>query len=327
MRGVRLSSLPVDYSIIVVNYNGGSKLYDCVDSVFKFTSNFELFLVDNGSTDGSVSRVASDFPETIVLNNPTNVGFAPANNIAIKRAKGRWIVLLNPDTRVTQSWLDNLVECANNSDDTGIVTPKLLRMDGRTIDSTGHIFDFKTAYAYDRGWGEPDHGQYNRVEEVESCCFACAAIKREVISRIGLLDDKMVFRYEDTDYSIRARIAGWRVVYCPRSIVFHERGGLSPGSGPIQSRWAAYRLRMILKCYSSGNVIRYGALRIARDTISMAAGLKNNDPQYFLSYLRSPIWNAIRLPLNERKLVQSTRKISDKALFSLRSNVQTSLTQ
>jgi GT2 family glycosyltransferase len=323
-----LNGSSVDYSIIIVNYNGGSKVHACVDSVFRFTSNFELLVVDNGSTDASISQIVSDFPKTIVFNNSTNIGFAPANNVAIKRAKGRWIVLLNPDTRVTESWLDKLVECASVSEDIGIVTPKLLRTDGKTIDSTGHVFDFRTAYAYDRGWGEPDRGQYDKVEEIQSCCFACAAIRREVISRIGLLDGKMVLYYEDTDYSIRARIAGWRVMYCPRSTVFHERGGVTPKSpAPIQRGWPSYRLRMILKCYDLSNVIRYGALRIARDTISMAAGIKKDDPHFFLSYLRSPFWNAIRPPLRERKLVQSTRKISDKALFSLRSNVQKSLTR
>jgi GT2 family glycosyltransferase len=226
--------------------------------------------------------------------------------------------LLNPDTVVTRDWLDSLVRSVGSSYEIGIVTPKLLRLDGRTIDSTGHDFDFKTGYTRDRGSGETDVGQYDNEEEVPSCCFACAAIRREVFGRIGLLDQKMVLYFEDVDYCVRARIAGWKVLYCPKSIVFHVRGGLSSKS---PARWGkraiAYRLRIMLKCYNAPNVIRYGIARILRDFVSMAAGIKNNDPEYFLTYLRSPTWNMVNLPIYERRLVQSTRRVPDEIISTM----------
>jgi GT2 family glycosyltransferase len=250
--------------------------------------------------------------------NERNLGFAKANNQGLRRARGDWIVLLNPDTVVTRDWLHRLVKCAGSLAEIGIVTPKLLRQDGRTIDSTGHVFDFRTGYSSDRGSGNPDVGQYEDEAFVPSCCFACAAIRREVFDRIGFLDEKMILYFEDVDYCIRARIAGWKVVYCPNSVVFHVRGGVSSRS---PTRWGkravAYRLRIMLKSYSAPNVVKYGTMRIIRDLVSMAAGIKNNDTDYFLTYLRSPVWNLLNLPSYERRLVQSTRKVPDDALIVL----------
>ncbi len=215
------------YSIVIVNHNGGSLIPACIESVFKHTHDFELILVDNHSKDNSDLEVANKFPEVLVLKNSDNVGFAKANNMGIRRAKGQWVVLLNPDTVVTPGWLDALARCAQSSPEIGIATPKLLRPDKRTLDSTGHLFNFRTGYSIDRGSDEPDEGQYDSVEEVPSCCFACALVKRQLIEDIGLLDERMVLYFEDVDYCLRARVAGWKVLYCPSSIVYHARGGLT----------------------------------------------------------------------------------------------------
>jgi GT2 family glycosyltransferase len=310
--------MSVESSIVIVNYNGGSKLERCVESVFRSTRNFELIVVDNGSNDESDSLIAQRFPKVNVVKNRENLGFAKASNIGIRRAIARWIVLLNPDTRVTSSWLDNLLKSADSANAIGIVTPKLLRPDGQTIDSTGLLFDFKTGRSRDRGSGEVDMGQYDHQEQVPSCCFACAAIRREVFEGTGLLDEKMVLYFEDLDYCIRARVAGWNVLYNPNSVVFHERGGVTPRSATRAQKWAvAYRLRIMMKCYGTKNAIKFGVLRIIRDLVSSLAGVKNGDPEYFFGYLRSPLWNLLNLPVHEREVVQSTRKVSDEALFAL----------
>lgn len=305
------------YSIIIVNFNGGQKLYECVESVFQFTSNFELILVDNGSSDNSTSLVSTGFPRTGIVKLQKNVGFARANNVGISRSKGEWIVLLNPDTKVTKQWLEGLIDCAVKAEKIGIITPKLIRMDGLTIDSAGHDFDFRTGYTRDRGAGEEDRGQYDATEEVPSCCFACAALRREAVTQVGRLDDRMFLYFEDVDYCIRCRIAGWKVMYCPASIVFHARGGMTPRSSRrIQSSAVAYRLRIILKCYSKWNALRYGLGRMIRDLKASVAGVKNNDFEYFLGYIRSPIWNLTHLPIRERELVQSEREVTDQTLLS-----------
>jgi GT2 family glycosyltransferase len=309
----------VETSIVIVNYNGGSKLERCVESLFRLTRNFQLIVVDNGSNDGSASLIAQQFPKVNVVRNRENLGFAKASNIGIRMAIARWVVLLNPDTRVTSDWLDNLLKSADAADMVGIVTPKLLRIDGRTIDSTGLLFDFKTGRSRDRGSGDLDVGQYDVEAQMHSCCFACVAIKREVLEGTGLLDEKMVLYFEDLDYCLRARVGGWNVLYTPKSVVFHERGGVTPRSATRAQKWAvAYRLRIMVKCYGTRNAMKYGILRIFRDFVSCVAGVKNNDPEYFFGYLRSPIWNLLNFPVVERRVVQSTRKVSDEALFGLK---------
>jgi GT2 family glycosyltransferase len=251
-----------------------------------------------------------------LLKNERNLGFAAANNVGIRKARGDWIVLLNPDTIVTGNWLEELVKCGTPMK-IGIVGPKLVRFDQRTIDSAGLSFNFKTGLSFDRGSDETDLGQFDTVEPVTCLSFACAAVKREVIDTIGLLDEKMVLYFDDIDYCVRARIAGWNVLYCPNGVVLHARGGVTPKSSTrLQRRAVIYRLRIMLKCYNRRNAIKYGLLRIANDMISAVAGLKNNDFEYFRGFIRAPLWNLVNIPLAERRQVQSTRRISDEELFS-----------
>jgi GT2 family glycosyltransferase len=306
------------YSIIVVNHNGGSLLVDCLSSVFRHTNNFELILVDNASSDGSIETVVKLFPQITSVKNEVNLGFAKANNLGIQASQGEWIVLLNPDTRVTDGWLESLAVCARAGKNVGIVTPKLMRKDEKTIDSTGHSFDFRTALTGDRGAGEYDHGQYEDVQEIPSCSFACALIARKVFDEVGFLDERMMIYYEDVDLCLRGRIAGWRVLYCPRSVVYHSRGGLTPISFiTIQRNAVAYRLRIILKCYDRRNAMLLGAARFLRDVISTVAGIKNNDSAYSYGYIRSPFWNLFHLPIRERILAQSRRRVSDEEIAKL----------
>ena len=306
------------YSIIVINCNGGSLLVDCLTSVFRHTVNFELILVDNASFDGSFETAVRLFPRITSIKNRSNLGFARANNIGIRASRGEWIVLLNPDTRVTSGWLEALAGCTRVGKNVGIVTPKLLRKDEKTIDSTGQSFDFRTALTRDRGAGEPDHGQYEEVQEVPSCSFACALIARRLFDDVGFLDERMVIYYEDVDLCLRGRIAGWRVLYCPRSVIYHSRGGLTPvGFIRVQRQAVAYRLRIILKCYGLRNVILLGAARFIRDVVSTVAGIKNNDTAYSYGYIRSPFWNIFHLPIRERILAQSRRRVSDEEIANL----------
>lgn len=305
------------YSIIVVNYNGGSLIAKCIESVVRFTDDFELILVDNGSTDGSDLAIAASHPKIVILKNRSNIGFSRASNMGILHARGPWIILLNPDTTVTPDWLGNLSECMKSSPRHGIATPKLMRPDGTIMDEAGLNFDFSTGYTRGRGAGEVDNGQFNGRREIPSCSFACAMIRRDVFKEIGLLDEKMFLYYEDVDFCLRARIAGWKVIYCSESLVYHTRGGLTPRSSVFRRNAIAYRLRIMLKCYDFHNVLKYGAARIFRDVVAMAAGIKNNDLDYFLSYLRSPFWNIINLPIQERRTVQSKRRVYDSEIAAL----------
>ncbi len=314
-------------SIIIVNRDGGHLLLDCVGSVRKFSKNCELIVVDNGSTDGSPEKLQAWYSDVRLIRNPFNYGFARANNVGMKEAKGKYVVLLNSDTVVTCAWLDRLVECVEKDQRIGLATPKLLRPDGR-LDSTGHIFMFKEADARNRGEEEPDNGQYDGLTDLVSCDFACVLIKRKVWEEIGFLDQKFFFFHEDMDFCIRAGIAGWRIVYCPSSIVYHVRGGST--SPRLRRKFVdqrrRYLLRLVLKNYETKNIVvvfLYLGGEIVISILGVLRGLKNHDLSYLKLRLRNVgtilvamLWNVAHPPLKERIVVQARRKVSDSQLMA-----------
>jgi len=263
--------------------------------------------------------LTSPGPDLRVFKLSSNIGFAGANNVGIKESSGRYVVLLNSDTVVTRNWLDALVGQAEKDASIGLVAPKLLRPGNPTLlDSAGHSCRYETAVCKDRGHGEPDKGQYDHLTELPSCCFACALIKKQVFFHIGLLDKKMFLYFEDVDFSLRARIAGWRIVYCPESVVYHIRGGSTRITGQRQlwSRSRAYLLRIILKNYQTWPMLLYGTRRFLMELIGIAAAAKNRDRDYAWGCAESIFWNLVHLPARDRVLVQRLRRIPDKAIFT-----------
>lgn len=282
----------------------------------RFTTDYELIVVDNASIDGSVGLLAGNDAVSIVRL-PRNQGFSKANNVGIKMARGKYIVLLNSDAQVERLWLERLIEAAEAAEEVGIVSPKLLRFDGR-LDSTGHVFHFKECTVEDRGTGEVDSGQYDHADKVISCSFACVLIKRRLFETIGCLDEKMFFYFEDVDFCIRARLAGWQVSFCPLSIIYHSRGGSTRSSrgSRLANRSRAYALRIMMKNYEARHALFCGIRQIGVLLAGVVAGLKNRDVDYSVGRLYSILWNLARVPLSERSQVQATRKISDRELLS-----------
>jgi GT2 family glycosyltransferase len=264
-------------------------------------------------------------PTLLIIRTHTNLGFAKANNIGIKESGGKNVVLLNPDTVVTRDWLDKLINCLGKDSHIGIATPKLLRYDGR-IDSAGHFFSFSRLEVKNRGEEEQDHGQYDTCTNLLSCDFACCLIRREVLTQIGLLDERIFLDHEDVDYCLRAGIAGWRVVYCPSSRVFHRRGGVTPSIRKTsrQLRARRYLLRLALKSYGRMSLLRLIAYK-QQDVLSFSldlaralkrrnvAGLKESIDD-ICALFSAFLWNSMHLPIRERILVQRSRRLNDKEL-------------
>jgi GT2 family glycosyltransferase len=300
-------------SIIIVNRNGGEVLAPCIESVRRNTWDYEILLVDNGSTDNSLSLVKQG-PDLRLIRLRSNLGFAGANNVAIRASKSRYVVLLNPDTIVTPSWLDKLVNEAEKSPMIGVVAPKLLRPGSpRVLDSTGHVFQYQTGIARDRGNGELDLGQYDRKTELISCSFACGLIKREVFEDIGMLDSHLFTVCEDLDFGMRARLAGWRVVYRPDSIVYHARGTGTKEvvKDRINFSTSAYELHIMLKVYQPRSALRFGGTKFLTYPLRIAAGIRNRDPAYVKGNVRSAIWTLAHIPLRERLYYRRRRRIPD----------------
>ena len=221
-----MKKLPL-VSIITVNYNGKRFLKDCFDSLYNLNypkDSFEIFMVDNGSKDNSIAFVREKYPKIKIIQNDVN-NYARANNLGIKASKGKYIALINNDTKVDPNWLIELIKVIDSDASIGAVGSKILFMDGK-IQSTGHQ-EYPNFYWGDRGFQEEDRGQYNKAEEIYSIC-GCSALYRKVcLNNIGLFDEDFNMYMEDVDMSTRCKKDNWRSLYIPTSIIYHKYLGTS----------------------------------------------------------------------------------------------------
>jgi len=250
-------------SVIIVNWNGRELLRNCLRSLLghrssvigrqlntgpgpatePFRLSTEIIVVDNASTDGSAEMVSREFPDVRQIINAENLGFARANNVGIRAARGRYILLLNNDTVASPDALEGLVAFMEAHPDAGAVGPRLLRPDGA---AQPYAFgcDPTPGYLLRRGinrllFGRPLHDwATNDVQPVDWVSGACLLARRAAIEQAGLLDEKIFMYFEDNDWCLRIRRAGWRVYYDPQVAIIHI-GGQSLAHNPAAAR--AYR--------------------------------------------------------------------------------------
>jgi hypothetical protein len=207
--------------IIIPNWNGKSLLRNCLESIKTNTAypRYETIVVDNGSKDGSVEIIKKEFPSVRLICNKENLGFPKACNQGIKHALKKYnsdyVFLLNNDTRITQQdWLGKLVGTTRCGDKIGIVGCKLLPPNGRPHLIWGQIKP--------SGWNRADISNSEKMIEVDAVSGAGFLIGKDVIEKIGLLDEGFSpYLYEETDYFIRAKKAGYKIVYNPKVVLIH----------------------------------------------------------------------------------------------------------
>ncbi|MCX6677066.1 MAG: glycosyltransferase family 2 protein [Methanothrix sp.] len=215
-------------SVVVLNYNGKRFLDDCLSSLAAQTfCDFEVIVVDNASTDGSVEHIKANFPWVRLLINQENLGFAAGTNVGIRQAGGEYILTLNNDTWANMGFIE-LLAGPMSEKDVGMCASKMLFPDGK-INSTG-ICISRSGAAWDRGMFQKDNGQYNRCEEVFGPSAGAALYRREMLDEIGLFDEDFFLYMEDVDLAFRGRLAGWRCIYVPEAVVYHHHGGTA-GNG------------------------------------------------------------------------------------------------
>lgn len=210
-------------SIIIVTYNSESYIEACIKSIMqqKDSKNccLELIIVDNYSTDKTVDILQSKYPFVRIILNNENIGYGNANNIGAIHAKGEYLIVMNPDTIVEDRWLDELIKPLVDSEKV-ITTPKILIYDGSWINTCGNAVHF-TGLAYTRGYGskpntfiDPEY-----VCEASGCCFA---IKKEDFIKLGGFDKNIFLYHEDVEFSCRALLNSFKILYVPTSIIRHN---------------------------------------------------------------------------------------------------------
>src|SRR3989338_11483946 len=200
-------------AIIIVNWNGKKFIKDCLNAVFKQThKKFKVYLVDNGSTDGSSDFVNKIFPQTKIIQLDKNYGFAKGNNVGIKEAfkdkSIKYIVCLNNDTIVDKNWLKEMVKTAEKDKRIGAVQSKIMLQDKETIHSVGGTLNYDFS-SDSKGFGEKN-GEYQE-KEIELAIGCSVLIKTNVLKQIGLFDEKFFSYQEDDDLSIRVKKIGYKI--------------------------------------------------------------------------------------------------------------------
>lgn len=218
-------------SIVIPNFNGLSYLSDCLNSL-KHELDLkldEVLLVDNASTDNSIGFVKENFPFVKIISLNENYGFSYAVNEGIKESTGEFVVLLNNDTQVCNGWLESLIKCIENDPSIFAVSSKMIRMNEKEkIDDAGDGLTL-LGWAYKHGDGK--HVDcYNYQKEVFSACAGAAIYRKDIFKQIGVFDTNFFAYLEDVDISYRAKVYGYKNMYCPSAKVYHV-GSATSGSG------------------------------------------------------------------------------------------------
>lgn len=218
----------------------------------------EIIVVDNASTDGTTEMIKNDFPDVRLIENPENLGFAAGNNKAIESAKGKYILLLNPDTIVQPGSLDILIDFMENNNDVGACGPKLLNED-RSLQPSARKFPtfrgalyrhtifrplgiFKSHY---RKWLMKDF-KYEAVTDVDQLMGSALLLRASVLQQTGAMDERFFMYYEEVDLCFRIKQEGYRIVFVPQAEIIHL-GGRSSGQVPVGKR--IMMLRSLLKFF------------------------------------------------------------------------------
>ena len=228
-----------DISICLVTLNAKQYLYSCLVSIQKSEpkASIEIIVSDNHSSDGTIDMLAEEFPEVKLIRNDKNGGFAKPTNLAIRESRGRYVLLLNPDTVVHGNALDTLAAYLDSHPETGVVGPKIFnrdgsmqkqcrRSEGRPWDAFCHLSGLAAAHPKNPRYNGYLMGYLdeNETHEAQAVSGACMLIRREVLDKVGLLDERFFAYQEDSDFCKRTREAGWTVVYHPAARITHYGG-------------------------------------------------------------------------------------------------------
>lgn len=311
-------------SIIIVNWNGGEILADCFRSLKNVIyNNWELIVVDNGSQDGSNNLVKDFFlpKKYILIENLVNIGFAPANNQGVEKAQGKYILLLNNDTKVKPDLLSKLVNKMEQDSSIGVVQPKIYLMDNpKFLDNAG---SFLTRIGFLEHWGfmKKDGPQFNKEREIFSAKGACMLIKKSLVDEIGLFDGDFFSYFEESDFCWRVWLKGLRVLFVPSTSIFHKVGFSSKRQNQIFVNFHSLKNMMatFIKNLELINLFTIGGTYLFLIIgLSFFYFFKLRINQALMIY-KAIGWNIINLPgiLSKRRRVQKMRVLSDQQIFKM----------
>ena len=229
----------VEVSIITINYNGLADTCALIDTIPFNDESLEVIVVDNASLNDEASLIAQRYPQVKVIRSPKNLGFAGGNNLGIRAAHGKYLFFLNNDTllRPQTSDLRPLIARLESSEKTGAVSPKIrFSWDDNPIQFAGYTpLSRITMRNRSIGFGEADQGQYDTARPTPYAHGAAMMVKREVIEKAGLMPECYFLYYEELDWSLMIRRAGYDIWYEPATTVFHKESQATGQQSPLRT--------------------------------------------------------------------------------------------
>lgn len=331
-------------SIIILTYqNGLPHVKKCLKSLLKVKyDNFEIILVDNGSTDETVKEVLSIRYKVLgikLIKNKKNLGFAKANNQATKIAKGKYILFLNNDTEVTPGFLSILVRDLENDKAIGVVQPKIRQLLAKDKLDACASYLTNTGFLYHYGYSQnQSHKRFSKKLFMYSAKGACFLARKKLIDKIGLFDDDYFAYFEDSDFCHRVWLSGSKVLYEPLSEIYHLGGAAPEGSarrGPdkevspvIQFHSYKNRIATYIKNFEYKTLFVILPVHILICLVSCVLFLFLGKFLYSIAIVSAIFWNFlnINMLLSKRSFIQKKlRKIKDMDLLpEIKKNVKLS---
>lgn len=230
----------IKLAIVILNWNGKKFIDRFLPSVLLHCPEYaQVYIADNGSTDGSSEFMAQKFPDIPLLQLGKNYGYAGGYNQALKQIEAKYFVLLNSDIEVSQNWIEPVIELMETDDRIAACQPKIMSFENRNqFEYAGAAGGFIDHYGYPfcRGrlfdYLEMDNGQYNDVKDIFWASGACLFVRASAFFEAGLLDEDFFAHMEEIDLCWRMKRLNYRIVYCPDSHIFHVGGGTLPKNNP-----------------------------------------------------------------------------------------------
>ncbi len=222
-----MASKKIEISIIIPSWNTKGLLRNCLKSL---GSNWEVIIVDNGSTDGTMRMIEEEFPKTILIKNKKNLGYGAANNQGMKKAKGDYLLLLNSDTIIKDKAPLLMANYLKNHPQVGVVGCRLLNKDGSLQPSAGPFPSLKIAAImlfFEHWLGDLVRSSFEKTREVDWVMGAALMIKRDILSRAGFMDEGLFMYMDEVEWAYRIKKAGYKVVFYPKAQIIHLGWGSS----------------------------------------------------------------------------------------------------
>jgi GT2 family glycosyltransferase len=243
----------MDISVIIVSWNVRDLLKKCLESIFRHTQDvaFEVIMVDNASTDGTLEMLKHYFPNVKLIANQKNLGFAKANNIGIREAQGEYILLLNPDTEFIENSLEKVVQKMESDENIGVLGCRILNSDKSLQPSVRRfptlasqlIILLKLHRLFPsllNNYLAKDF-DYSKEAEAVQVMGAFFCVSRTVFEQIGLLDEEYFIWFEEVDFCRRAKKVGYKVIYCPEISIIHHSGQSFAQVDTLKKQWWFFR--------------------------------------------------------------------------------------